>query len=485
MMMEVNRSIVISSLFWKFFERFSTQIVSFVVTILLARLLLPEEYGAVALISIFINICNVIIDGGLNTALIQKNKADNTDFSTIFYFSIFISIVLYITLFIFAPFVSAFYNKPILNNVIRVLGLNLIFYAVNSIQRAYVSKHMLFKKLLYSSFVSVILSGILGVYLAYRGYGIWALVGQSLSSSLVTCIVMWFTIKWRPIFFFSIKRFISLFDYGWKIFLANFITIVFVEIRKLFIGKLYSPSSLAYYEKGEFLPNLVMTNIFTSIQTILLPTLSGVQDDNLRVKSMMRRATKMSCFVIYPITAGMIVVADSLVNFLLGSNWMGAVPFIQIMCIANFFRPITIANWEAIKALGHSGITLKLEIIKKIVDITILLISINIGVFAIAWGVVLFNSICVFINLAPNIRLLNYKIKEQVLDALPTLFISILMGGIIHCISFMEISDLATLVIQIMLGCLSYCTLCFIFKEESFLYILQLVKDYRKIRYNK
>ena len=477
--MELNRSVVLSSLFWKFFERSSTQIVSFLITILLARLLLPEEYGVIALITIFINVCNVIIDGGLNTALIQKKNVDNIDFSTIFYFSIIISVFLYAILFISAPYISNFYNKPILTSVIRVLGLNLIFYGVNSIQRAYVSKHMLFNKLFYSSLVAVIASGSFGICLAYKGLGVWALVAQNISSTIITCIVMWFTIKWRPMLAFSVKRFASLFDYGWKIFMTNFITVIFVEIRKLFIGKLYTPSNLAYYEKGEQFPNLIMNNIFISIQSILFPTLSEFQDDKLKVKCMMRRATKVSCFVIYPLMVGMIVIAEPLVHFLLGDRWMGVVPFIQIMCVANFFRPITISNWEAIKALGHSSVTLKLEIIKKIVDITILIFSINIGVFAIAWGVVLFNAVCVFINLAPNIKLLNYKIKEQLLDAVPTLLISLLMGVGIYFIKFLDINDLSIIIIQLIVGCLSYCSLCLIFKEESFLYILQLVKNYK------
>ena len=483
--MELNRSVVISSLFWKFFERFATQIVSFIITILLARLLMPEEYGVIALITIFINVCNVIIDGGLNTALIQKKNVDNIDFSTILYFSIFISVFLYTILFISAPQISNFYDKPILTKVIRVIGLNLIFYGINSIQRAYVSKHMLFNKLFYSSFFAVVVSGLLGIYLAYIGAGVWALVVQNLSSSIITCIIMWFTINWRPSLTFSSKKFADLFSYGWKIFAANIITVLFVEIRKLFIGKLYTPSSLAYYEKGEQLPNLVMVNIFTSIQTILLPTLSEFQDDKLKVKNMMRRATKVSCFVIYPLMVGMIVVAEPLVHFLLGDRWMGVVPFIQIMCVANFFRPITISNWEAIKALGHSGITLKLEIIKKIVDVIILLVSINFGVYSIAWGVVIFNAICVFINLTPNIKLLNYKIKEQLLDAVPTLVISLLMGIVIYFIKFIDMDDLMTILMQFFAGCLSYCCLCYLFKEESFFYVLQLVKDHRNLHRQK
>lgn len=474
--MEISRSLVIRSLLWKFFERLGTQVIGFVITIVLARLLMPEQYGSIALIMIFINVCNVIIEGGLNTALIQKKNADDIDFSTIFYSSLLISLLLYCILFLLAPNIASFYNAPILTDVIRVLGISLIFYAINSIQRAYVSKRMLFSKLFYSSFSSVLLSGTIGIILAYKGFGIWALVVQNLSLSIITCLVMWFTIKWRPLLVFSTARFKELFDFGWKIFMANFITIIFTETRKLFIGKLYSPSNLAYYEKGEQFPSLIMNNIFTSIQSILLPTFSEYQDDKFRIKTMMRRSTKMSCFVIYPLMVGMIVAAKPLILTLLGERWVGAVPFIQIMCVANFFRPITISNWEAIKALGYSGITLKLEFLKKVVDIAILLISIKFGVFAIAWGVVLYNIICVFINLAPNVKLLNYRIKEQLLDASPTLLIAMLMGGVIYLVGLLNMSNISILLLQVIVGIFIYILLCQIFKEESYMYILGILK---------
>lgn len=474
--MEISRGIVFKSLFWKFFERLGTQLVSFIVSIILARLLLPEQYGAIALIMIFINVCNVIIDGGLNTALIQKKNADNIDFSTILYSSILISAILYVILFLLAPYIAEFYHLPILKNVIRILGINLIFYAVNSIQRAYVSKHMLFNKLFYSSFISVVFSGTIGILLAYKDFGIWALVAQSLSCTIITCVIMWFTIKWRPVLLFSFDRFSQLFSYGWKIFMANFITVIFVEIRKLFIGKLYTPSNLAYYEKGEQFPSLIMNNIFTSIQTILLPTLSECQDDRTRVKAIMRRSTMMSCFIIYPLMVGLIVTAEPLINLLLGEKWQGVIPFMQIMCVANFFRPITISNWEAIKALGYSGITLKLEVLKKVVDIIILLVSINLGVKAIAWGMVVFNFLCVFINLAPNVKLLNYKIHEQILDAVPTFVISVVMGMIISLLRYTHMDNLGLLGSQTLIGIISYIFLCHIFKEQSYTYLLNLIK---------
>lgn len=483
--MAFTRSTIVKSFFWKLFERISAQLVQFVITIVLARLLLPSEYGTIALITIFIQISEVIIEGGLNTALIQKKGADNLDFSTIFYFSLGLAGVFYLLLFLGAPAIAHFYNQSELVPVIRVLSLGLFFYAFNSIQRAYVSKKMLFQRLFYSSIGAIILSGSIGIYLAYYGAGVWALVVQNISMQFFTTVIMWFTVKWRPEWAFSIIRFRGLFGYGWKILGANFITSLFVNLRKLVIGKFYTPASLAYYEKGDQLPALVMNNIFASVQAILLPTFSDVQDDRIRVKSMMRRSTKLSCFFIYPLMVGMIVVAKPLVVLLLTEKWLSVVPFVQILCVANFFRPITLSNWEAIKALGYSNITLKLEVVKKIVDITILVVSASIGVYAIAWGCVLFNFICVFINLAPNKKLLNYGIKEQIVDAAPTLLIAILMGVSIYWIQLLALPDVVILLLQIVIGALMYAGLSRLLKEESFMYLIQLVKDRRLKEYNK
>ena len=474
--MQISRATVIKSFFWKFFERIGFQLMNFVVTIVLARLLLPEQYAAISLIMIFINICNVIIDGGLNTALVQKKDSDDVDFSTIFYISLVVAALLYLLLYFTAPGIAAFYDMPYLVPVIRVLGVNLFFYVFNSIQRAYVSKHMLFDKLFYGSISAVIVSGAIGIYLAYRGWGIWALVGQNLVSQVVGCLVLWFAIKWRPVLKFSVDRLKVLFDYGWKILGTNLITVLFVEIRKMCIGKLYTPSSLAYYEKGEHFPNLVMSNIFASVQSVMFPTFSKSQDDAASVKNIMRRSTKMLCFVIYPLMVGMIFAAEPIVRLLLTEKWMPVADFIKIMSIANFFRPISIINWEAIKALGHSGITFKLEIVKKIIDVIILLVSISYGVYAIAWGMVLYNFICIFINLAPNVRLLGYRIREQLLDVMPSLLISLGMGAAIFGLKYVIEDDLLLILSQFFVGAVVYLFLSGIFKEESFMYLLDMVR---------
>ena len=483
--MAFSRETIVKSFFWKLFERVSAQLIQFVVTIILARLLLPSEYGIIALIAIFIQLCDVIIDGGLNTALIQKKDADNIDFSTIFYFSLGMAVALYVVMFVLATPIAHFYNQPELAPVIRVLSLSLPFYTFNSIQRAYVSKNMLFQRLFYSSLGAITLSGSLGIFMAYHGYGVWALVVQNISNQAFTTLIMWFTVRWRPIMVFSTERFKALFNYGWKIFGANFITALFVNARKLVIGKFFAPASLAYYEKGDHLPLMVMSNIFTSVQTILFPTFSESQDNRPRVKAMMRRSTKMSCFFIYPLMIWMIVAAKPLVVFLLTEKWLPAVEFVQILCVANFFRPITISNWEAIKALGYSGITLKLEIVKKLLDITILIVSAFIGVYAIAWGCVLFNLVCVFINLAPNKKLLNYGIGEQVVDAVPTLLIALAMGAAVYWVQWMEMPNLLIFTLQFVIGMAIYVGLSRLFKEESCMYIIQMIKDKNRVHVRK
>ena len=475
--MEITKRLVFKSFLWKLFERVGSQAISFVITIVLARLLLPEQYGVIALITVFLNVCNVIVDGGFTTALIQKKEADELDFSTVWHFSWGMALLMYLFLWVAAPWIEGFYAMEGLTAIVRALGLNLLLYALNAVQRAYISKRMLFAKLFQSSFVAGIASGLVGIALAYQGYGIWALVAQSLGFQLFSCLVLWLTLGWRPKWVFSVERFKGLFGYGWKIFFANIVVVGFVEVRKLVIGKLYSSSDLACYERGDQLANIVMKNVFSSMQSVLLPVFAESQDQVAHVKAMMRRTTKLACFVIYPLTAGLAAAAEPLVRLLLTEKWIEVVPFLQILCVANFFTPITISNWEAIKALGHSGITLKLEIVKKVLDVGILLVSCFHGVYAIAWGLVLYNFLCLFINLYPNKRLLDYGIGEQLLDAVPTALIAVAMGVAVWGVNGLGLSLLACLCCQVVIGGGVYLSLCALCKEESLGYVMGLIRQ--------
>ena len=284
---------------------------------------------------------------------------------------------------------------------------------------------MLFKKLFYCTLGSTLLSGVVGLAMAYQGYGVWSLVGQQVVNQFATTLIMWFTIKWRPILVFSFLRFKRLFDFGWKIFLANLIIVVYEDVRSLIIGKVYQPVTLAFFDRGKQLPGLMMTNVNISLQTILLPAFANIQDDPQRVKQMTKRSIELTNFVIMPLLVGLLVAAKPFVLLLLTEKWLGVVPFIQIFCIAYMMIPIQSSNMSAIKALGHSGITLKIEIIKKVIEAVILLVSFLIDVYAVAWGIVLYNFICIIVNLYPCRKLLDYGLFEQLKDVeleLPIVF---------------------------------------------------------------
>lgn len=478
--MSISSRTVVSSMIWKLLEQFSSQLVSFVISVILARILMPSDYGIIAILLVFISFANVIVDGGLNTALIQKKDADQIDFSTIFWFCLLVALVLYISLFLCAPLVARFYDNDIYIPLLRVIGLVLFFNSFNSIQRAYVSRHMLFRKLFYINAVAILVSGTLGIVMAYKGFGVWALVGQTLCSPLVCCIMMLVAIQWLPTFEFSRVRFKSLFDFGWKIFLTNIIVAVYGNIRSLIIGKLYQPSALAYFDRGKSLPNLLMSNVTTSINTVLLPSFSEEQDNSVRVKQMMRRSVQVSYLFVAPLLVGFFFASKEIVLFLLTDKWLPAVPFIRIFCIAFLLMPIQNINVTAIQSLGYSNITLKLELIKKIIEAIILVVSFMIDVYAVAWGIVLYNAICIIINLSPTKKLIDYGVIEQVKDVLPTLMLAIIMGVVVFSLELLGLNNALTLVLQIFIGGALYYYLCRLIKLDSFVYVKEYIKNLRR-----
>jgi len=472
-----NRDTIFSSLIWKYFERTGNQLVQFVVQVILARLLLPADFGVIALLMVFINLAQVFVQSGFNTALIQAKNPDDRDFSSVFYLSLGVAGILYIVLFISAPAISAFYKMPDLTRVLRVLSLILFFGAVNSIQNAVVSREFKFKQLFYSSLGAILISGTIGVSLAYAGYGTWALVWQQLSNSLFLCLIMWITVKWRPKLLFSIGRLSRLFSFGWKMLASSLLTTVYKDIRSLVIGKMFTASDLGYYNRGQMFPNVVVSNIDGSIQSVMLPALSQVQDDPRRIKEMMRRAITMSAFIIAPLMAGMIAAAEPIVRIVLTDKWLPAVPFMQICCISFTFYPIHTANLSAIKAIGRSDIFLKLEIYKKLLGIAVLIVTIFLfrSVIAIAWSAVLSGIISTFINAYPNKKLIGYTYTEQMRDLMPSFLISAVMGVCVFFIGFWDALLYQILLLQILCGVIIYVVLAKIMKIESMTYVSGLL----------
>jgi O-antigen/teichoic acid export membrane protein len=458
-------------------ERSGTQGIQFIVQLVLARILLPEDFGIIAIITIFITIANVFVQSGFNTALIQKKDANEADFSSIFYLSLLISILLYIILFFTAPVIGAFYDMPQLILVVRILSITLLFGALNSIQNAVVVRKMQFKKLFLSSLGAMVASGTVGIVLAYESFGIWALVTMQLTNQLLITVILWFTVKWRPRLLFSLERVKGLFSYGWKILVSSLIDTLYQNLQSLFIGKIYTPSMLGFYNRGQQFPQLIVSNINGSIQTVMLPALASQQDNRQRVKDMVRRSIVTSSFLIFPLMVGLAVIAEPLVTILLTEKWLPAVPFLQIYCISYALWPIHTANLQAINALGRSDIFLKLEIIKKIIGLAILSVTVFYGVYAIALGVVVSGLVSSLINAYPNHKLLNYSYREQWKDVMPSVLLSLIMGGAAYSIQWLEMTAWVTLLVQGCIGIIIYFGLAKIFKLESFNYLTVTIKQ--------
>jgi O-antigen/teichoic acid export membrane protein len=469
---------VFSNLIWRFAERCGAQLVALVVSIVLARLLTPEAYGTIALVTVFITILQVFIDSGMANALIQKKDADNLDFSTVFYFNVTMCSVLYILMFLVAPLISSFYNDESLTLVVRVLSLTLIISGVKNVQQAYVSRTLQFKRFFFSTLGGTIGAAVLGIAMAYKGFGVWALVAQQLFNATIDTVILWMTVKWRPQLIFSFERLKGLFSYGWKLLVSSLLDTIYNNIRQLIISKLYTTSDLAQYNRGKQFPNLIVTNINNSIDSVLLPVLAKEQDNKERIKSMTRRAMKTSTYIMAPLMMGLTFVGEPLVSLILTDKWLPCVPFMRIFCITFMFYPIHTANLNAIKAMGRSDLLLKTEFIKKIVGIIALVSTMWFGVMAMAYSLLVTSVLAQIINSWPNKRLLNYSYFEQLKDILPGILLAVFMGICIYPVQWLNLSNILTLCIQIPLGAMIYLIGSFIFKLDSFEYLLGIMKSY-------
>lgn len=470
---------VVSNFIWRFAERCGAQGVSFVVSIVLARLLAPEMYGTIALVTVFTTVLNVFVDSGFGNALIQKKDADDVDFSTVFYFNIVICLLLYAGVFITAPAVAKFYNDMELVPIIRVLSLTLVISGVKNVQQAYVSRTLQFKRFFFSTLGGTIGAAIIGIVMAYLGFGVWALVVQQIFNATIDTLILWITVKWRPKAVFSFERLKKLASYGGKLLVSSLLDTVYNNIRQLIIGKLYSSADLAYYNKGKQFPNLVITNVNVAIDSVLFPVISAKQDDPEQVKKLTRKAIQTSSFVIWPVVMGLAACAESVVRILLTDKWLPCVPYLQIFCFTYGFWPIHTANLNAIKAVGRSDIFLKLEFIKKVIGIVSILVSMPFGVMAMALAYMATAPISAFVNATPNRKLLDYKYREQLADMLPSMLLSFFMGGCVLWVEHIQINVALTLLLQIIVGAVIYICGAIIFKFDSLSYIMKLIKKKR------
>lgn len=471
-----TRQNVLSNLLWRFLERCGAQLVTLLVSIILARLLDPAVYGTVALVTVITTILQVFVDGGFATALIQKKDADDLDFSTVFYFNVVSCLSLYILVFLIAPAIANFYRMPELTKVIRVISLIIVISGVKNVQQAYVSRNMLFKRFFYATLGGTLGAAVVGIALAYLGYGVWALVGQLLFNTTVDTLILWITVKWRPIKAFSIVRLKSLFSFGWKMLAANLIATLNGQLRQLIIGKVYSSEDLAFYNRGRQFPDLIVSNINTSIDSVLFPALSNEQDNYDKVRDMTRRSIKVSTYIMAPLMMGLFACADTVVSLVLTDKWLPSVPYLRIFCVSFLFYPIHTANLNAIKATGRSNVLLKLEIIKDVFSVLVLLITMRYGTLIIAYGMLGCSVFCQIVNSWPNRDTLKYTYKQQLVDIIPNCLAAAIMGFVVYGVKVLGFGTEITLVLQVLVGVILYLIISITTKNSSFYYILSIIK---------
>lgn len=471
------REKTIFGMFWKFAERISAQLTSFAISIILARLLLPEDYGAVALVTVFISLCNVLVSNGLGTSLVQKKDPDELDYSSMFIFAVALSIAVYFALFAVSPFVADYFDMPVLKPVMRVMSLRVILAAVNTVQHAYVSKTMQFKKFFWATLIGTVISGVVGVVLAYKGFGIWALVFQYLTNTTIDTIVLFITVKWRPHWMFSASRLRGLLSFGWKIMIAAFVNEVYNSLRTLIIGKVYTPADLSYYDKADNYPTLISRNIDSTLSSVLFPAISTSQNDIARVKSMLRRSIKTSSYFVLPMLLGFALVSEEFIRVVLTEKWMPCVVYMQILCISHCLTPLSSANHQAIKAIGRSDVTMKQEIIIKSVGLVIIIATVPISVMAITIGATVIEVWNFVVTILPNKKLIDYSISEQLKDVLPNAIISMLMASAVFAVGLLDIQPAWLLVIKVFAGVVSYALLSYLTKNETFYYLVEMIRN--------
>jgi len=483
--MEGKNHIILSSFLWKFSERIIAQFVSLIVSIILARLLSPDNYGVVGIVMVFINIADVFVVSGLSASLVQKKDADSVDFSTIFYCSFVFSIIIYIILFAISPSVASFYNEQSLTNVLRVFSIKIIISSFNSIQHAYVQRKMIFKKFFFSTIIGTLISGIIGIVMSYHNFGVWAIVSQYLANAVIDTVVLFFIVPWRPSLEFSFRSAHELISFGWKVLMTDLISQIFNNIRSFFIGKIYTPADLAYYNKGQQIPNLIGNNVDSSISSVLFPVMSNHSDDKEKIKDITQKSLKITSYIIFPLLAGLAAISKPLVNILLTSKWEQSVIYIQLSCVAQALLTVTNINLQAIKAIGRSDVLLKLELIKKPIALLIIAIGLYNGMLAVAFSLPIYNFIGALINVKPSFILFGYSLKEQVSDLFPASFVSVAMFFLVKQLGLLIYNDYYLIAVQIISGVFFYYGVSKMFKIEAYLYLKEKMKDELQKRVNK
>lgn len=469
----------VSGMFWRFAERILAQGVNVLVSILLARILMPDAYGIVSMVLIVVNIANALVTNGLGTALIQKKDADELDFSTMFYTGLAISIVMYAVIYVCSPMLAVIFKQPSLTQVLRVIAIRLPIAAVNSIQQAYVSKHLMFQKFFWATLLGTVTSAFAGIWIAWKGFGVWALVGQYLTNVTIDTMMLFFIVEWRPKLLFSYERMKALLSYGWKVMATSFIGSLCNQLKSLLIGVSYTAADLSFSSQGEKIPSFLAGNIESTLDSVLFPVMAIFQHDTEKMKSAVRRSMKTSAYIIMPLMFGIAAISERLILVILSEEWLESAAYMKLACIQNGLYMLGMVNLQAIKALGRSDISLKLEYQKKPFFFLILLITMQISPLAMAAGTVFYGIIAFFINAHPNRIILNYTWKEQLIDVSGAVFLSAMMYMIVILLGKIPLGNVIVLLIQIFSGIVVYLVFSKVFQIESFAYLWNMICEFK------
>ena len=466
----------VKGVFWSAVDRFSAQGIQFVFSILIARLLLPEDYGVIAMLNIFLAVSQTFIDSGFGTALIRKIDRTEADFSTVFYFNIIVASVFYLILFFSAPAIAKFYETPLLESVTKVVALNLIIGSLSGIHNAKLSIDIDFKSRAKISVISTFLTGVVGLWMAYAGYGVWALVVQNLCSSVIRTVLLWIIVKWRPSLIFSWRSFKELFSFGSKLLTSGLLDTLYNNIYTLVIGKVFSPSTLGVYSKANALAQFPSSNITSVLQNVTFPVLSTIQNEDVRLANVYRRFLKLSAFVIFPMMIGLSAVADPFIRLALTDKWEGAIYLLQIICFQLMWYPIHAINLNILQVKGRSDYFLKLEIIKKVQGVLILCITVPMGIVAMCYGSVISSLISLIWNTYYTKKLIGYGYWAQMRDMLPILIHSLIMWALVLLIVNLMPTLWLKLIIGVLAGIIYYIAGAYIMKFPEMNELLTILK---------
>ncbi len=466
----------VSGMFWSFSDSIAGQIIQFIVGLILARILTPSEFGLIGMITVFLAISQSFIDSGFGQALIRKPEASELDYSTVFFFNIIVGVVFFGLFFFLAPPIARFYKEPELQSLTRVLSIILIINSFGLIQRTILTKNIDFKLQTKITVISAIISGSVAIYMALNDFGVWSLVWKSLIGYFLQTLLLWGFSKWRPRFIFSIQSFRELFAFGSKLLVSGLIDTIYRNIYPLIIGKFFSAEELGFYSRADQFNKLPSQNITGAVQRVSYPSLSLVQDEPDKLKSGYKKIISSTMFITFFIMLGMAAVAKAMILVLIGEKWLPAVPYLQLLCLGGMLFPLHAINLNMLKVKGRSDLFLQLEIIKKLLAIPVILAGIFLGINAMLAGMAVLSFVAYFINSFYSGKLINYSVREQVSDVLPTFLIALLVSFAVYSLTFfLDIRQITMLIIQITTGFLLMILFSEITRLKSYLEIKSIL----------